>query len=88
MPDHLHTLIAFPADKEMAQVIAHWKEFTAKRLSLHWQRDFFDHRLRHDESWRAKADYILNNPVRRGLVTCVADWPYVWMPNRPKSDPR
>ncbi|MGD0651293.1 MAG: hypothetical protein ABSA97_09170 [Verrucomicrobiia bacterium] len=82
MPDHLHGLISFPSDKEMARVIAQWKEFTAKRLGLHWQRDFFDHRLRNEERLREKADYILNNPVRRGLVTRAEEWPYVWMPKR------
>ena len=80
MPDHLHGLVVFPSDKEMAQVIPQWKELTAKRLGICWQRNFFDHRLRQEESWRAKADYILQNPVRRGFVKKAEDWPYVWMP--------
>jgi putative transposase len=82
MPDHLHALSSFPSDKDMKVVIPQWKEFTAKKLGIEWQRDFFDHRLRHDESLHAKADYILQNPVRRGLIQRPEDWPYVWLPVR------
>jgi len=81
MPDHLHGLVAFPSDKEMAQVITRWKELTAKRIGIYWQRNFFDHRLRQEESSREKVDYILNNPVRRGFVREAREWPYVWMSN-------
>jgi putative transposase len=80
MPDHLHALIIFSRDKEMKKVVAQWKEMTAKRIGIHWQRDFFDHRLRKEESLRQKADYILNNPVRNGLVARAEDWEFVWMP--------
>ena len=82
MPDHLHALVSFPSDKDMMTVISQWKEFLAKKLGIHWQPNFFDHRLRSDESLRDKADYILQNPVRRGLVTRAEDWSYVWMPSR------
>jgi hypothetical protein len=34
-----------------------------------------------DESWREKADCLLANPVRKGLVTEVSQWPYVFLPN-------
>jgi len=34
--------------------------FEARQIN--WQRDFFDHRLRGDEGWREKSDYILRNP--------------------------
>jgi len=65
----------------MAQVITRWKELTAKRIGTYWQRNFFDHRLRQEESSREKVDYILNNPVRRGFVREAREWPYVWMSN-------
>jgi len=82
MPDHLHALISFPSDKDMRTVISQWKEFVAKKHGIQWQRDFFDHRLRDDESLRDKAEYILQNPVRRGLVRRAEDWAYLWMPDR------
>jgi hypothetical protein len=46
------------------------------------RRGFFDHRLRREESLRDKADYILHNPVRKGLVARPEDWPRVWMPQQ------
>jgi putative transposase len=83
MPDHVHALISFPpSGKTMKQVIETWKEWTTKQLSIDWQRDFFEHRLRDEASWREKADYILQNPVRRGLVDRAEDWPYVYFPER------
>ena len=78
MPDHLHMLASFPVDSSMNQTIAKWKEYTAKRSSIRWQRDFFDHRLRDDENFALKANYMRENPVRGGLVKMSADWPYVW----------
>jgi hypothetical protein len=52
-------------------------------MGIEWQRDFFEHRLRSDESWREKANYILANPVRKGLVAEISQWPYVFFPNPP-----
>ena len=79
MPDHLHTLLSFPpADKSVRGIISKWKEWTAKQTGVSWQDDFFEHRLRHDESRRQKADYILANPVLKGLVSRPEDWPFVY----------
>ena len=80
MPDHVHLLISFPdTEKRVQTIISKWKEWTAKSLSINWQRDFFEHRLRKEESLREKADYILANPTRAGLVERVEDWPYVFV---------
>jgi putative transposase len=79
MPDHLHALLSFPhSGKPLKLVISKWKEWTAKELGIIWQRDFFEHRLRHDENRRQKADYILHNPVRQKLVSHPEDWPFVY----------
>jgi REP element-mobilizing transposase RayT len=81
MPDHLHALIAFPYEQPMKKIVADWKRFLSTKLKVEWQRDFFDHRLRHEESLREKADYIRANPIRAGLVSCVEEWPYFWVVN-------
>jgi REP element-mobilizing transposase RayT len=73
MPDHIHALASFPSDKPMQRVVADWKKFIARNCGIRWQRDFFDHRLRSDESLREKADYIAMNPVRKGLVERMED---------------
>ncbi len=78
MPDHLHLLVSFPSDEAMKRVISNFKEMTAKKTGVTWQQNFFDHRLRSGESFDEKAHYVRMNPVRKGLVTCAEDWPYIW----------
>jgi len=41
-----------------------------------WQREFFDHVLRSEESYAQKWNYVRENPVRAGLVRSFNDWPY------------
>ena len=79
MPDHLHALLSFPpSEKTIRLIVGKWKEWTAKQTGIVWQDDFFEHRLRHDESRNEKANYILENPVRAKLVTRPEDWPFVY----------
>jgi REP element-mobilizing transposase RayT len=81
MPDHIHLLASFSRNHGMKGVIAKWKEWTAKQTGIRWQTDFFEHRLRRDESFEEKAHYIRMNPVRKGLVARPEEWPYVWDSN-------
>jgi putative transposase len=80
MPDHVHLLVNFGLNATMTDLVASWKRFKSRRARIRWQRDFFDHRLRGDEGWREKSDYILRNPVRAGLIAKYEDWPYVLLP--------
>ena len=89
MPDHVHFFCAPQLDaKTLSQFIAAWKQWTSKRImnllprsataattSL-WQREFFDHVLRSDESYAEKWNYVLENPVRAGLVSDADNWKY------------
>jgi len=80
MPDHVHLLLSFPQrEKRVQTVVSNWKEWTAKALKIEWQRDFFEHRLRKEESFREKADYILANPVRAGFIDRAENWPHVFI---------
>jgi len=78
MPDHLHTIISFARDIPMARAISDWKRYAASNLGIIWQRDFFDHRLRNRNELTEKWNYVLENPVRKGLVTKSNAWPYIW----------
>jgi REP element-mobilizing transposase RayT len=84
MPDHIHALLSFPKQtKGIQHVIKSWKAWTAKHLHIEWQRDFFEHRLRAEESATDKFNYILANAVRAGHVDNAVAWPWLlW------SDPR
>ena len=76
----MHFVLSFPiTEKKVQTIVSKWKEWIAKTLKVHWQRDFFEHRLRKEESFRQKVDYVLANPVRAGLVQRTEDWPYVFI---------
>lgn len=76
MPDHLHALISFDPARNFSVVVGAWKKWHRTRNNIPWQENFFDHRIRSDESLRGKAEYIRNNPVRAGLVENQSDWPW------------
>jgi len=81
MPDHLHYLIAPRQDG--ISVLTFTDQFKGKSTNRSWtagwhgrlwQPRCYDHIVRTDESLVAIARYILNNPVRKGLVSCAEDW--------------
>jgi putative transposase len=82
MPDHVHLLVEgrceasdlrrFVRLSKQGAGFAH-RQATAQWL---WQPSFFDHVLRDDESTLAVARYILENPLRAGLVTLVTEYPF------------
>jgi len=41
-----------------------------------WQRRFWEHQIRDDLDFERHVDYVHYNPVKHGLVTQVAQWPY------------
>jgi REP element-mobilizing transposase RayT len=78
MPDHLHALVSCPRDEDLTKLVTAWKRFTARETGIVWQKGFFDHRLRADESFEEKAQYIRQNPVRKGLTATPETWPHQW----------
>jgi hypothetical protein len=51
----------------------YFKQFMKKRL---WRRYGYERRLRADESVLRVITYIVMNPVKAGLVTQPADYPF------------
>ncbi len=41
-----------------------------------WQRRYWEHLIKNEADYAAHVDYVHINPVKHGLVTQVADWPY------------
>jgi hypothetical protein len=83
MPDLVYGLLSFPpSPHSLLETIRLWKRWTARQLGVVWRRDVFKHRLRSDERRWDKADYILANPVRKGLVREPREWPWVLVPDR------
>ncbi|MFQ6002996.1 MAG: transposase [Candidatus Zixiibacteriota bacterium] len=82
MPDHLHILLN-PADSNMtvSRFIQTFKSQTGfwykKQYGTPlWQRGFYDHIIRKNESLIKIAQYILDNPVRKRLVEKAEQYPY------------
>jgi len=81
MPDHLHALIGVDGQSSLSSLIRDYKRIMAKIAGVTWQRNFFDHRLRHGESLTEKFAYICQNPVRAGLVGAEDAWRYRLIPD-------
>ena len=80
MPDHLHCICApGEGDFGMERWISYWKDRFWKRhrrADWEWQPRGFHHRLRSNESFAEKWNYVRQNPVRAGLVERAGDWPW------------
>ena len=77
MPEHLHTLVQDDDAVDFVRLIKGRSVPAARRCERSrklWQRSFFDHGLRREESFEHAARYILENPVRAGLVEHAADY--------------
>ena len=77
MPDHWHALISFPAESDMRVIVGRWKAWQTRELKIHWQGNFFDHRIRDERELQLKSEYIRQNPVVKGLCKEARDWPWV-----------
>ncbi|HPB10942.1 MAG TPA: hypothetical protein PLU38_09705 [Kiritimatiellia bacterium] len=87
MPDHVHffcTPARFPAVALRA-----WLRFLKERITKQlgathqsagkpwrWQADAWDTQIRDGEHYHEKWLYVLNNPVRAGLVGKPDQWPF------------
>jgi REP element-mobilizing transposase RayT len=74
MPDHLHLVLASTDEQaDFQRFMSNWKQHAGYQYRQRtgeslWQESYFDHVLRDDEeTWRA-VRYVLENPLRRGLV--------------------
>jgi putative transposase len=84
MPNLIHLLLSL-ADtyiKPLGNWVSAFKRHTAKSVKEKfniiklWQVNFYDHVLRDEESMQTISEYILNNPVRKGIVEYWEDYPF------------
>ena len=83
MPDHLHLVAAGTGpDADALRFVKRAKQRsgwayvrnTGERL---WQRRYFERIVRDEESARAYVRYVLDNPVRAGLVNSPGEYPFI-----------
>ena len=81
MPDHVHVVVE-PMNVELGQWVSRFKnevQREARRLgrpTKFWQRSFWPRRVRSERDLALKIAYVLNNPVRAGLVSDWRDYPF------------
>lgn len=93
MPDHLHVIVS-PGDSGvlLPKFLNIFKGRTAAAfrnrfgISNLWQQSAYDHVVRAGEDLKAVIQYVLNNPVRKGLAASPEDYPYSrWFEDITKS---
>jgi putative transposase len=92
MPDHVHIIFTPLVDVERSEVFSLARTTKAiKGTSAHlinrrlgragrvWQEESFDRVLRVSERLDEKATYILDIPVRKGLVSSSEQYRWLWV---------
>jgi REP element-mobilizing transposase RayT len=82
MPNHVHLLIT--PRTEAAPFLRRLKGYSARQANLmlertgepFWQDESYDHLVRSGEEYRRILRYIVNNPVRAGLVQNIEEFPW------------
>jgi len=83
MPDHLHLLIEGKEENsDFRGFISMFKQktnFHFKKIEGNplWQKDYYEHVLRENEDTIQVIKYILNNPVRKRIVSDFKDYPFL-----------
>jgi putative transposase len=81
MPNHLHLLVEGDDDcRPLADFVKRAKQYSGyygKKIigEAVWQTGYFERVLRENEDTRTVVAYILDNPVRWGLVENARDYP-------------
>jgi putative transposase len=82
MPEHVHFVLSLRIGS-LAQLIHSFKSFTANKINpllgrsgQFWQEQYHDHAIRKNGVLNDIVFYLLNNPVRAGLVKDFHDWPF------------
>ena len=78
MPDHLHFIATFNHEPGIEETMRSWKAYQTRTLGVAFQERYFEHRLRDQNEFREKFEYIRLNPVSKGLVALADDWRFSW----------
>jgi REP element-mobilizing transposase RayT len=91
MPDHVHMILTPLIDQRRDQIFSlieimrNIKGAAGRKINQRmgrhgavWQEESFDHVLRSSEGLDAKVDYVLQNPVRKGLVDDWRQYRWIW----------
>ncbi|MCM8537003.1 MAG: transposase [Lentisphaeraceae bacterium] len=88
MPNHVHLLVKTYKCFPLRSLIHSWKSFTSNEINKYleanagrmpalpavWQEDYWDRFIRDGNHFKSAVKYILENPVKAGLVDKWQDW--------------
>ena len=83
MPDHLHLILTGQtASARPLKAADRFKQLTGFWLAqngsaFRWQKGFYDHIIRSEEEFWDQVYYVLNNPIRAGLVEEWPQYPFI-----------
>ena len=87
MPDHVHLVAGPSARCDLITFVGQFKNLAQRAAwargvkGRFWQPGFWDHFVRRDEDLRRVIEYVLDNPVRAGLVAVRDDYPFAASPS-------
>ncbi len=80
MPNHVHVVFSPLGQHKLGDILHTWKSFSSieanrvlGRSGAFWQREYFDHLVRHEASLMKIIRYVEENPRRANL----SNWPWV-----------
>ena|ERR1700687_367071 len=80
MPNHVHVIFSPIGEHTLEAILHAWKSYSAHeankllgRTGRFWQREYFDHLVRHEASLQKITQYVQENPQKAGLQ----NWPWV-----------
>jgi REP element-mobilizing transposase RayT len=82
MPDHIHLLVQLTDQLSISRCVARLKSKTRTCLleqHLTWQANFYEHRIRPDDSIEEVVRYIFLNPHRDDPAANRTPYPWFWL---------
>ncbi len=82
MPDHIHLLFQLGDKATLSSVMQRFGSFTSRQiheqlgLAATWMAGFHEHALRTELETADIVGYIVQNPVKAGLVSEAEAWPW------------
>ena len=94
MPDHVHLAFTPLCDENgfysIAEIMQGIKSTSAHRINRMlnregkvWQNESFDHVVRREENIVQKVEYMMQNPIRAGLVSASEKYRWAWFADDP-----
>jgi REP element-mobilizing transposase RayT len=75
MPEHVHLILRPIRNYSLSSILKGIKGFSARKVNIYrrsggsiWQSESYDRIIRDERELFEKLNYILNNPLKRGLV--------------------